>query len=319
MNFDDRGSPVHGGPAVGPPRSGLPAVWGLGLPPARVYHTPCGRGSLVWRCWPGLGSAAAQVPVVLLHGGSGSWTHWLPSIGALRARGRSVWVPDLPGFGDSALPPGPGVGDADTAAEPLAAGLHALLRGQTIDLVGFSFGGLAAGLLLAAEAQRDASAGGPRVRARRLVLVGAPGLGLGRRLELRGWRHLPPAAQAQVHRHNLAVLMLHDARRIDPLALSIHSANVARDRLPRRRLSATDALARALPHVGCPVYALYGAQDALYAGQWPALRAVLAAQAPRGWRLRRIAGAGHWVMYENAPAFNRALDRALSAAPWALA
>ncbi|MDB5843914.1 MAG: hydrolase-like protein, partial [Polaromonas sp.] len=55
---------------------------------------------MVWRCW---GEGA---PVVLLHGGSGSWTHWIRNIPTLVACSRQVWAPDLPGFADSASPPG---------------------------------------------------------------------------------------------------------------------------------------------------------------------------------------------------------------------
>src|SRR5262249_18899096 len=58
-------------------------------------------GSEYW----GWGLGGAGPPVVLLHGGSGSWTHWARNIMPL-ARHFTVWVPDLPGFGDSGLPPG---------------------------------------------------------------------------------------------------------------------------------------------------------------------------------------------------------------------
>ena len=44
------------------------------------------------------------MPTVLLHGGSGSWNHWVRNIDALLASGRQVIAPDLPGFGDSARP-----------------------------------------------------------------------------------------------------------------------------------------------------------------------------------------------------------------------
>ena len=61
-------------------------------------------------------------PLVLFHGGSGSWTHWVRSIGPLLEAGHDVWAVDLPGFGDSDVPPG--VSDADgmlpVLAEPLA-------------------------------------------------------------------------------------------------------------------------------------------------------------------------------------------------------
>jgi pimeloyl-ACP methyl ester carboxylesterase len=39
-------------------------------------------------------------PTLLLHGGTGSWTHWVRNIEPL-ARQFSVVVPDLPGMGES--------------------------------------------------------------------------------------------------------------------------------------------------------------------------------------------------------------------------
>ena len=88
--------------------------------------TPCGNGEMVWHIW---GSARPGVaPLVLLHGGSGSWTHWVRNIDTLVAAGRQVWIPDLPGFGASALPVG-GT-DADALVEPLSAGLQSLMGGQ---------------------------------------------------------------------------------------------------------------------------------------------------------------------------------------------
>lgn len=72
--------------------------------------------------------------------------------------------------------------------------------------------------------------------ARRLVLVGAPAMGVvpGRQFELKAWRHLPSVAEQEaVHRYNLGVLMLHDHDLIDGLALEVHIANMLRDRAPR--------------------------------------------------------------------------------------
>src|SRR5690606_36359389 len=89
---------------------------------ARRVGTPCGDGEIVWYIWGAGGPDPTRV--VLLHGGSGSWTHWVRNIGALVAAGRTVWVPDLPGFGDSALPPAGG--DADALVAPLAEGLQRL-------------------------------------------------------------------------------------------------------------------------------------------------------------------------------------------------
>jgi pimeloyl-ACP methyl ester carboxylesterase len=98
----------------------------LSLPPevqrlaaqAVRHTTPCGAGDVVWHVW---GQARPGVrPLVLLHGGSGSWTHWVRNLDALVAAGHQLWVPDLPGFGDSAAPLSGG--DADALVAPLREG-----------------------------------------------------------------------------------------------------------------------------------------------------------------------------------------------------
>jgi 2-hydroxy-6-oxonona-2,4-dienedioate hydrolase len=264
-------------------------------------ETPCGAGAMVWHSW-GEGDGH-QPPVVLFHGGSGSWTHWLRNIEPLVAAGRQVTAADLPGFGDSAMPPSGG--DADALVAPLADGLIALLGGVTCDLVGFSFGGMTAGMLLAEH---------PAL-ARRLVLVGAPAMGVTpeRQFELKAWRHLPTAAEQEaVHRYNLAALMLKDPSLIDGLALELHIANLMRDRMPRRRLAHTDILARSLPRVSCPVHAIYGAHDALYKAWIHQLEAAYAAAAPDFRGLTLIPDSGHWVPFERPEAFDEALLAALA-------
>jgi hypothetical protein len=72
---------------------------------ASRFETPCGAGTMVWHTWGQATRRPELAPLVLLHGGSGSWMHWLRNIPALAASGRWVLVPDLPGFGDSAAPP----------------------------------------------------------------------------------------------------------------------------------------------------------------------------------------------------------------------
>ena len=264
-------------------------------------ETPCGAGTVVWHGWGQETSKRTLAPVVLLHGGSGSWTHWLRNIAALVESGRRVLVPDLPGFGDSAAPAHGS--DADVVPEPIEQGLQVLLGDVACDLVGFSFGGMVAGFL----AQRFPA------RAARVVLVGAPGLGLApeKAIRLKGWRHLTdPALRDAMHRHNLAALMLYRQDAITELALRLHVANVLRDRMKGRSLSRTDALARALAGLRCPVHAIYGSEDALYQGKMDALEAALR-QAVDFRGLSRIEAAGHWVQFERADAFNAALHATL--------
>ena len=267
------------------------------LKTATRAETHSESGTMVWHHWGSLARDPSLAPVVLLHGGSGSWTHWLRNIAALVEAGRWVLAPDLPGFGDSAKPAQGG--DADALPEPVEHGLQHLLGSEACDLVGFSFGAMVAGFV---AAQFPA-------RASRLVLVGAPGFGIGpeKAIRLHAWRHLTDAGQRDdVHRGNLAALMLLHPASITELALRLHVANVLRDRMQLRRLSRTDVLARTLLEVRCPVQAIYGSEDALYRGRMPALELALR-QAPTFTSLTLIESAGHWVQFERADAFNTAL------------
>ena len=263
---------------------------------ARRHATPCGDGELVWHAW---GREDAE-PLVLLHGGSGSWTHWIRNVEALAAAGRRVVVPDLPGFGDSARPPGGQ--DADFVAPAVADGLLRLLGDVAVDVVGFSFGGLTGALLAAAHPQR----------VQHLVLVGAPGLGLrSKRLVLRSWRQEAEASERlAAHRSNLATLMLHREEAIDDLAVALQAANVPRDRMHRRKLALTDILLQKLPEIRCPVDAIYGEKDALYVETLQQIEPLLK-KAPRFGELAFVQGAGHWVQYESPEPFHAELLRLL--------
>ncbi|MBD8050767.1 alpha/beta fold hydrolase [Limnohabitans radicicola] len=256
---------------------------------------------LVWHSW----GQPESPTLVLLHGGSGSWTHWVRNITPLQAAGWRVLVPDLPGFGDSDLPPG--CSDVPDLPAHLHAGLQQLAPQGPVQIVGFSFGGMTGALWLA-EYPEDARA---------LVLVGAPGLGLTvpERVPLKGWRHLPSAeAQDAVHRHNLMALMLKHPESLDALALDVHRANVQRDRMPRRRLSSTPIVAEALPRVQARVSAIYGEHDALYTYRLPEVREALARLVPNWGQWHTVPEAGHWVIYEAAAAFNAALLQVLGEA-----
>ena len=90
-------------------------------------------GSVAWRRF-GTGP-----PFVLLHGGHGSWLHWGRNNETLASR-FTVWVPDLPGYGDSDVPKAPTLA---ALVEATVSTLDAVVgAGTPIDLAGFSFGGL---------------------------------------------------------------------------------------------------------------------------------------------------------------------------------
>jgi len=262
---------------------------------ARRHEVPCGEGMMIWRSW------GDGPPVVLLHGGSGSWTHWARNITAIARAGRQAWVPDLPGFGESARPLGGS--DADALPGPLSEALQVLLGDEAVDLVGFSFGSMVAAFIAA-----DMPA-----RVRRLVLSGAPALGVEpeRPFALRAWSHLEGEELATAHRINLGKLMLARPESIDDLAMTIHGSNLPRDRMKMRRLSRTDIMRRTLPRIRCPLYGIWGTEDVLYRGVLDRLEPALARAPDFRW-LKSIPGAGHWVQYEAAADFNRTLGEALA-------
>ncbi|MEO8279228.1 MAG: alpha/beta fold hydrolase [Ideonella sp.] len=262
---------------------------------AQRLETPCDGGSIVWHRW-GEGPTT-----LLLHGGAGSWMHWVRNIAALVADGRTVLVPDMPGFGDSVVP---ATGhDADAVAPLLELGLTALIGTTACDVVAFSFGGIVASFLLTEHP----------ARARQLVLVGAPALSVEpvSKLGLRPWSHLHGEARYVLHRYNLQRMMLAREESVDDLAIWLHDVNIVRDRLPLRRLANTDIVARLLPRIECPVSGIWGADDRLYQGRIDRIGEAL--HEARDFRsLTLLHGAGHWVQFEDAAEFNRLLISVLA-------
>src|SRR5215472_1838403 len=257
-----------------------------------------GAGETVWRVW------GRGLPLVLLHGGTGSWMHWLRNIADL-AQSFMLLVADIPGSGESADPEPPI--SAEGIAGTLAADLTALIGPDAaVAIAGFSMGGLIAGYL--------ARHIGARTKA--LVLVGATGTGARRdpMTPLTSWRRLPSEAEKiAAHRQNLGILMIHDPARIDELAVHVQKTNAERSRVRGKHVSHTGALADCVPGFQGRLAGIWGEFDATAV---PYL-------AERGERLRQfqpqasfdvIPGAGHWVQYEAADRFNRRLTELVNGA-----
>jgi pimeloyl-ACP methyl ester carboxylesterase len=241
-------------------------------------------------CWRRFGAGA---PLVLIHGGHGSWLHWARNIEAL-AEQFTVWAPDLPGYGESDEA-GPG-GLADLLASTLSS-LDALIGAEElIDLAGFSFGALVAAHIAAR-----------RGRVRRLVLLGPGGHGGPRRPqgELRNWRLASneAALRACMH-HNLAAHMLHDAANIDALALQVHTDACRRTRFRSKDISRAGGLGPALDQHAGGVLLVWGEHDVTAHPE--ALAPALTAGHPKR-HAHIVPGAGHWVQYEAAEPINRLL------------
>ncbi len=230
-------------------------------------------------------------PLMLLHGGAGSWTHWIRNIPALSLH-RTVYAVDLPGCGDSASVPA----DIDPEAyvDLVCEGVREVAAGGQIDLAGFSFGGVNATMVAARMPQTI----------RKLALLAPGGLGrvnnAGARL-----RKMPPDSASdeekrEVLRHNLLLMMLVHPESIDDETLEIQRQNVVRARYDSRRFTGSTLAREHLWRVRTPTLAIFGALDNL---SYPSVYArvnPLRSMKPDV-RLELIPNTGHWVQYE-APA-----------------
>lgn len=242
-------------------------------------------------------------PLVLLHGGHGSWMHWLRNIEALSAA-HALWLPDMPGFNESDTPPRPAPGQEalGPSLDALVATLDSLVGAETeIDLGGFSFGGLVA-------AKFALRRGGIR----RLALMGSGGHGTMRRMtaEMINWRAAKDRTEERAALlHNLHALMLHEPAAIDALAFAIHDISCHGTRFRSKEVSTAGGLQAALDALGGPQLLVWGEHD-VTADSRPLVARLTAGHPQREGAV--IDGAGHWVQYERAGEVNALLSRFFS-------
>ncbi|MBT5300292.1 MAG: alpha/beta hydrolase [Rhodospirillaceae bacterium] len=272
---------------------------------ATRLETPCGDGTMVWHRWDGpIDGPTDKPPTVLLHGGWGSWTHWIKTV-PLLATERTVYAADMPGMGDAADAPEPH--GAEGISTIVADGINEILPdGTPYHAVGFSFGGVMGTWAAARHGKRCVG----------LTLVGAAGF-LDLHFIVEGIRvpelTLPDADIDAIHTENLKRLMLVDHNLIDPLALHTHRQNIARGRVRTRRISLSNALVEALPRVVSPMGGIWGALDATGGGvaDIEKRRDILRELDPDA-PFDIVEGAGHWIMYEAPELFVETLSRHLA-------
>ncbi|MGH1423929.1 MAG: alpha/beta fold hydrolase [Pseudooceanicola sp.] len=248
---------------------------------------------IAWRCW-GQGR-----PVVLLHGASGSWRHWIRQVDALK--GRRLIVADLPGYGQSDTPAEPLDVEAMTSA--VCDGIDDLVgAGGGYDLVAFSYGGSVAAHILRRHKGRHGQ----------VFLCAPAGFGTPAMPPTCKVRGLKGAALHAAHRQNLGSIMIAEPDRIDALAVAIQDVNTRLSRLRPTGVSRNARLAEALADSDAQITVVWGARDAFLTGGGVTSRAEMVLKHRPDARVHIIPDAGHWIAYEADEAVNALMANTLS-------
>ena len=253
---------------------------------------PCHDGEMLYRRWSGPADAET---ILLVHGGSGSWLHWVRNIRFLQRHCHVITV-DLPGLGDSAaLPPGYSAADA---VEVFVRGSLDVMAGERFHIAAFSWG-------CAVSAQ---AAVHMESQLRSLLLVGPASLGdIPRRGNMKPLiRRTPDMTELEVlatNRENLARLMIFDRSRIDDMAVFVQTLNTQKARFNSPQFARSKLVLDGVARTKVPVKVVYGQFDA------PGLPNIAAKQelfeaVSKNVVFEIVADAGHWLQYEQSAVFN---------------
>lgn len=237
--------------------------------------------------------------LVLIHGGTGSRTHWIKNVAALSGSFKVITL-DLPGFGESAKPPG-GLATTDYVSW-VAQSLRSAVGKDPFHLVGFSFGGAVS----AAVARLLHEQGYPLIR---LSLISPSGFGnpVGRAITLEKVKKDDATTEQEIREataRNLGRWMLFKEPDANDPAIDIHLHNASRATFDSRAISHQDSLLGNLGALDIPLQILFGERDPLI---FPSLieRKALLINAIPGAKVKTIPLAGHWAQYEASSIVNK--------------
>ena len=234
-------------------------------------------------------------PLLLFHGGMGSWNHWTRNFAALGAR-FTVHAVDLPGFGGS-----PTVAksiDRDAYIDLVIEGVRGIIAGQPFRIAGFSFGGVVAAVTAARMGAQVV----------KLSLMGVGGFGPLKALSMRPIPDVSAgeSARREAFRYNLGILMLADPASVTEESIDFYADNYRNTRYDGRGFSVSNNVAESLEQIRCPVQFIYGDQDALGSPDLKRRAQVVNERRPDA-QFVVLPGVGHWVQYEAAETVNQLL------------
>ena len=256
--------------------------------------------TVCWRIW-GKGQ-----PIIFLHGGYGSWRHWIKQVTYL-SKDYQILVPDMPGSGESSDL------KSDHTPENISLNLYQTFRKlnitdlDNINLVGFSFGGLISGHLSYQFLKKG-------IELKNLILVGPGGTGARRgpmREMVRRTSKMSFEEILKAHFENLKILMINNPKNIDLLSLYIQLENTNNHRLKSRPISATNTLIKILEKQNIIPYLIFGEKDATV-GPYLEERISLFREACKDVRIHVEIDAGHWIMYEKPDRFNNLIKEIIN-------
>jgi pimeloyl-ACP methyl ester carboxylesterase len=259
----------------------------------KTYQVPFKDGYVTWHEF---GSSNSFLPLVLLHGGHGSWEHWSRNIDVL-AEHFHLYAPDMPGFGqssffDNQLQSG--------MIDPLKSTLDSLIGvNQALNVAGFSFGGFVTAHLV-----------NQRIGINKIALLGSAGHGGPRRPrgELVAWKdfyiHHDWEGLHQAMRENLYQQMISTREGVDSEALRIHESACIATRFKSKPIARPGGLAEQLEEYKGATLLVWGEHDVTCTPEY-LIDKLVTDKSNRQKAL--IEDSGHWVQYEKAAEVNQLL------------
>ena len=225
-------------------------------------------------------------PLLLIHGGHGSWLQWARNIDAL-SKHFTLYIADLAGYGDSSAP---AFDDFENMVQVTAASIRTLLGPTSpFNLAGFSFGGLV-----------SANVAAEGLAVKRLALLGPGGHGGPRRErgKLVNWkRALTDEELLEAMRFNLWAHMIYADEQLDPFAIGIHTHSCIHTLFRSRGISGRGLLGPALDVYTGPTLIVWGEHDVTCTPEYLMTHMIEGHANRRGVILPDV---GHWVNFEDA-------------------